>query len=187
MDVLRQGMKVGQPIILFRTSNADPAQDFTVAFQGLTSDFFAAGLVSSALNLHYGNGSVAAIDQPALEIEYAPFGVDSGLCVGLATTAVSGEGVTLQPCGVSAKTVWVVDVADSPATLNRGYVPLINGSTTNFSHPHVMTYPANGYPTDRPRPQIQVRNLTGFSNGFGPIIGTVFDTQLWGADFGVLR
>ena len=187
MDVLRQGMKVGQPIILFRTSNADPAQDFTVAFQGLTSDFFAAGLVSSAVNLHYGNGSVAAIDQPALEIEYAPFGVDSGLCVGLATTAVSGEGVTLQPCGVSAKTVWVVDVADSPATLNRGYVPLINGSTTNFSHPHVMTYPANGYPTDRPRPQIQVRNLTGFSNGFGPIIGTVIDTQLWGADFGVLR
>ena len=187
MDVLRQGMKVGQPIILFRTSNADPAQDFTVAFQGLVSDFFAAGLVSSALNLHYGNGSVAAIDQPARESEYAPFGVDSGLCVGLATTAVSGEGVTLQPCGVSAKTVWVVDVADSPATLNRGYVPLINGSTTNFSHPHVMTYPANGYPTDRPRPQIQVRNLTGFSNGFGPIIGTVIDTQLWGADFGVLR
>jgi|SRR6516165_7566863 len=187
MDVLRQGMKVGQPIILFRTSNADPAQDFTVAFQGLVSDFFAAGLVSSALNLHYGNGSVAAIDQPALEIEYAPFGVDSGLCVGLATTAVSGEGVTLQPCGVSAKTVWVVDVADSPATLNRGYVPLINGSTTNFSHPHVMTYPANGYPTDRPRPQIQVRNLTGFSNGFGPIIGTVIDTQLWGATFGVIR
>jgi len=180
MDVLRQGMKVGQPIILFRTSNADPAQDFTVAFQGLTSDFFAAGLVSSAVNLHYG-------DMPAFENEYAPFGVDSGLCVGLATTAVSGEGVTLQPCGVSAKTVWVVDVADSPATLNRGYVPLINGSTTNFSHPHVMTYPANGYPTDRPRPQIQVRNLTGFSNGFGPIIGTVIDTQLWGADFGVLR
>ena len=187
MDVLRQGMKVGQPIILFRTSNADPAQDFTVAFQGLTSDFFAAGLVSSALNLHYGNGSVAAIDQPALEIEYAPFGVDSGLCVGLATTAISGEGVTLQPCGVSAKTVWIDDQTDSPATFVRGYDPLINGSTTNFSHPHVMTYPANGYPTDRPRPQIQVRNLTGFSNGFGPIIGTVIDTQLWGATFGVIR
>ena len=180
MDVLRQGMKVGQPIILFRTSNADPAQDFTVAFQGLVSDFFAAGLVSSAVNLHYG-------DMPAFEFEYAPFGVDSGLCVGLATTAISGEGVTLQPCGVSAKTVWIDDQTDSPATFVRGYDPLINGSTTNFSHPHVMTYPANGYPTDRPRPQIQVRNLTGFSNGFGPIIGTVIDTQLWGATFGVIR
>jgi hypothetical protein len=187
MDVFRQGERVGQPVILFKSSNADPAQDFTVSFQGLVSDFFAAGLVSAALNLHYGNGSVAAIDQPALEVEYAPFGVDSGLCVGVASTAFQNEGVTLQPCGVSAKTVWVVDVADSPVTLNHGYVPLINGSDTNFSHPFVLSYPSNGFPTDKPRPQLQVRNLTGFSNGFGPIVGTVPDTQLWGADFGVSR
>ena len=186
MDVFRQGEKVGQPIILFRSSNADPAEDFTVSFQGLVSDFYAAGLVSAALNLHYGDGSVAAIDQPALEIEYAPFGVDSGLCAGVRSTAVQNEGVTLQPCGVTAKTVWVVDVADSPATLRRGYVPLINGSDTNFSHPFVLTYPSNGYPTDMPRPQLKVTNLTGFSNGFGPIVGTVPNTQLWGADFGVL-
>jgi hypothetical protein len=188
MDVLRQGARVNQPIILFRSSNADPAEDFTVAFQGLVSDFFAAGLVSSAVNLHYGDGSVIAQDEPAIELEYAPFGVDSGLCVGLATTAISGEGVTLQPCGVSAKTVWILDTFDQsfPAFLH-GYVPLINGSTTNFSHPHVMTYPSNGFPTDRPRPQIQVRNLTGFSNGFGPIVGTIPDTQEWGATFGVIR
>lgn len=185
MDVFRQGEKVGQPIILFRSSNADPAEDFTVSFQGLVSDFHAAGLVSAALNLHYGDGSVAAIDQPALEIEYSPFGVDSGLCAGVRSTAVQNEGVTLQPCGVTAKTVWVVDVADSPATLRRGYVPLINGSDTNFSHPFVLTYPSNGFPTDMPRPQLKVTNLTGFSNGFGPIVGTVPNTQLWGADFGV--
>jgi hypothetical protein len=187
MDVFRQGERVGQPIILFRSSNSDPAQDFTVSFQGLVSDFFAAGLVSAALNLHYGNGSVSAIDQPALEVEYAPFGVDSGLCVGTATTAIQNEGVTLQPCGVSAKTVWVADVADSPATLRGGYIPLINGSNTNFSHPFVLSYPKNGYPTDIPRPQLRTTNLTGFSNGFGPIVGTVPDYQLWGADFGVLR
>ena len=46
VDVLRQGEKVGQPIILFRTANFDPAEDFTVAFQGTVADFFAAGLVS---------------------------------------------------------------------------------------------------------------------------------------------
>ena len=51
VDVLRQGAKVGQPVILFRTSNSDPAEDFTVSFQGSTSDFFAAGLVSSAVAL----------------------------------------------------------------------------------------------------------------------------------------
>src|SRR5437868_6026233 len=83
VDVFRQGEKVGQPIILFRQANFDPAEDFTLSFQGLTSDFFAAGLVSAAVNLHYGNGSVNAIDEPAFEQEYAPFGVESGLCVGV--------------------------------------------------------------------------------------------------------
>jgi hypothetical protein len=212
MDVFRQGAKVGQPIILFRTSNQDPAEDFTVSFQGNVSDFFAAGLVSSAVNLHYGGGAcqagtstvagncVPSDDDLAYELEYAPYGVDTGLCVGVATTAIQNEGVTLQPCGVSSKTVWIVDDGgannngcprfpggDSPSTSCHGYTPVINGSDTNFSHPFVLTYPKNGYPTDRPRPQLKVANLTGFSNGFGPIVGTVPDNQLWAAVFGELR
>ena len=108
LDVWRQGAKVGQPIILFRTSDTDPAEDINASFQGLTSDFFGAGLVSSAVELHYGGG------------------------LGTATGA-------------------------------------------------------NGFPTDKPRPQLQVRNLTGFSNGIGRVVGTVIDTQLWGANFGVGR
>jgi hypothetical protein len=51
----------------------------------------------------------------------------------------------------------------------------------------VLTYPSNGYPTDIPRPQIQVRNLTGLSNGLGPVVGTVPGTQEWSARFGVLN
>ena len=47
VDVLRQGEKVGQPIILFRTANYDPALDWTVAFQGTVADFHTAGLVSA--------------------------------------------------------------------------------------------------------------------------------------------
>jgi len=211
LDVWRQGQKVGQPIILFRTSNSDPAEDFTIAYQGTVHDFFAAGLVSSAVNLHYGGGACLAPEtdavadvtpspgetatcetfapnEPAFEIEYSPYGVNSGLCVGTATTAIANEGVTLQPCGVSAKTVLILDTFDQsfPAFLH-GYFPVINGSDTNFSHPFVMTYPSNGYPTDMPRPQVRVNNLTGFSNGIGPIVGTVPDTQLWSAVFGVLR
>src|SRR5215469_13044023 len=195
LDVLRQGAKVGQPIILFRTSNTDPAEDIVPSLQGQVSDFFAAGLVSSAVALHYGctsppfSAATCAffVDDPAIELEYAPFGVDSGLCVGVAATATAKEGVTLQPCGVSAKTVWIIDTNDSPATLGGGYVPLINGSDTNFSHPFVLTYPSNGFPTDKPRPQLFVNNLTGFSHGIGTPIGSVDDTQLWGANFGVLR
>jgi hypothetical protein len=200
VDVLRQGEKVGQPIILFRTANFDPAEDWTVSFQGTTADFFAAGLVGAAVALHYGciptvnfpdcyGQTAIAVNDPAFEIEYAPYGVDSGLCLGVASTAVEEEGVTLQPCGVSAKTVWIADIFDSPSTLFNGYVPLINGSDTNFSQPFVLSYPESGYPTNMPRPQLEVDNITGFSNGFpgGPELGTVQDNQLWGAAFGVLN
>ena len=69
------------------------------------SDFYAAGLVSPQVALHYGGQSLGSKDEPAFELEYSPFGVDSGLCVGVATTAIQNEGVTLQPCGVSSKTV----------------------------------------------------------------------------------
>src|ERR1700721_1270399 len=54
LDVLRQGEKVGQPVILFRTANSDPAEDWTAAFQGTTADYYAAGLVTAQLALHYG-------------------------------------------------------------------------------------------------------------------------------------
>jgi len=119
VDVLRQGEKVGQPIILFRSANFDPALDWSISFQGTVADFFAAGLVSATTALHYGCDAATTgfaggtcntfPNLNAFEIEYAPFGVDSGLCMGVAATAFNDEGVTLQPCGVSAKTVWIVD------------------------------------------------------------------------------
>ena len=189
-DVFRQGAKVGQPIILFKTSNSDPALDWTVSFQGNVSDFCGAGIITGFTCYRWGTptGSSAAItaDLPAFEIEYAPFGVESGLCMGVATTAFQGEGVTLAPCGVTAKTVWIGDSLDNPFS---HYVPLINGSNTNFSHPYVLTYPNNGYPTDKPRPQLQVRNLTGFSQPGTVlwVISSVSSNQLWSARFGVLR
>ena len=211
LDVYQQKQSAGQKIILFRESNSDPAEDFTVANEGRVSDFFQAGLVSSSLNLHYGcNWSIAENmctntsypDDYAFEEEYAPFGVDSGLCVGVASTAVAGEGVTLQGCGESSRTVWVVDVPLAPGQQSDGCpfsnplysveAPLINGSDTNFSHPFVSTYPAAGYPTDSSRPQLTVANLTGFSqtgNTFGcgtnSIVGPN-NNQLWAAVAGVL-
>ena len=55
----------------------------------------------------------------AIEFEYSPAGVNSGLCIGVASHRHNNEGVTLQPCGVSAKTVWIVDVQNSaPAALH---------------------------------------------------------------------
>jgi hypothetical protein len=189
VDVYRQGEKVGQPIILFRQSNNDPALDWESSFQGTVSQLGPAGigLLSAATVLHY--GGVAGPDLAAFENEYAPFGVNSGLCAGVAATAFQNEGVTLQPCGVSGKTIWIVDFNEDNFNNFPG-VPLINGSNTNFSHPFVLTYPDNANPTDKPRPQLVVQNLTGFTQpgngGFLPVISSVKSGQLFFATFGVL-
>jgi hypothetical protein len=171
MDVKQGTTRAGTPIILYRSANNDAAEDFTVSFQGTVNDFYQAGLVSSALNLHYSHFA-------AFEFEYSPNGVNSGLCVGVGSTAANQTPVALEPCGSSSKTVWVVDSYD---TIRGGYVPLINGSDTNFSHPYVLHYPGNGYPTDTPRPQLNTYELQKYSNN------SVYDNELWGANYGVLR
>lgn len=169
VDDYKQQQSTGSPIILFRTSNSDPAEDFTYSAQGTVADFYAAGLVSAALNLHYSSFE-------AYELQYSPYGASSGLCVGVGATPVDGTQVTLQPCGVSAKTIWVIDKYD----LKKGFAPLINGADTNFSNPYVLTYPQDGYPTDMPRPVLTTETLQKFSNG------SVNDRQLWGVRLGVL-
>ena len=64
--------------------------------------------------------------------------MDSGLCLGAATTAISREGVPLQLCGVSSKSVWVVDTCDSWDSFTDGaFFPVINGSDANFSQPYL--------------------------------------------------
>ena len=183
VDVYQQGNRVGQRIILFRTSNRDPAEDFTITdidpFNGqpptvAVLNTLDSGLFSKAVVVRYGSDLV-------YENEYAPFGVDSGLCMGLASAPFNGEGVTLQACGYTARTLWIVDKRPGQ-DFNHGYVPLINGADTNFTNPYVLTYPANGVPTDLPRPQLTVHTLQTYSKGYP----YVFTDQLWGADFGVL-
>jgi hypothetical protein len=181
IDVLRQGERVGQPVILFRSANYDPAEDWALAFQGDVADFYEAGLVSAEVALHYGCGgtvvpaiqctSPSGTDDQAFEIEYSPFGVESGLCMAVAATAFSGEGVTLQGCGQSSRSVWIEDTIDSPVT---PYYAAINGSDDNFSDPFVLTYPSDANPVDKPRAQVVVTNLDKFASG-----PTDNDNQLW--------
>ena len=181
VDVFRQGERTGQPVILFRSSNSDPAMDWSASFQGTVNQLVTLGLLSPLTGLHYG-------DDFAFENAYTPFGVFSGLCLGVAATAFQNEGVTLQPCGASSRTIWIVD--DNESFLhNFPGVPLINGSNTNFSHPFVLTYPPNANPTDIPRVQLRVTNLTGSTQPGGhhfPVISTVNSSQLWIATFGEL-
>jgi hypothetical protein len=96
----------GQQMVLQPVSSSDPSEDLKPR-GGLVSDFYAAGMVSAAVNRHYGSLRAA-------QLEYAPRGDASGLCVGLARTAYEGEPLTLQPCTIPRRTVWIIDTADSP-------------------------------------------------------------------------
>ena len=157
----------GTRVTLHYASNSDPAEDWTIWPTGTVSQLAAFGIVSHNLALHYGP------DQ-AFEAEYAPYGAGTGLCAGLPSAAVNRESVTLQECGQSGRTVWVIDAADQSGR----YTPLINGSDTNFSDPQVLTEPR--WPARWPNPQLISYRLQKFANG------TVYDDQMWDNTIGVL-
>ncbi|WP_028801090.1 hypothetical protein [Streptomyces sp. 142MFCol3.1] len=176
VETVHRGVaRVGQPTVMHPVSKSDPSGDIVGHRAGPVSDFYKDGLVSARVNKHYG-------DLRAVEVEYAPHGKRTGLCAGLASTAYQNEGLTLQKCGMSAKTVWIIDTPDSPSTASEGHFPLVNGSTTNFAHPYAMTFTHNspdhcdyrdgGRPTTVPA-QIRVARLVGNPTH-------VPASQLWG-------
>jgi hypothetical protein len=164
--VFRGIAAAGQPTIVAPPSSSGPAGDLvaTAPGKGLVSDFFAAGLVSAAVNQHYGS-------EMAVQIEYAPLGQPTGLCSALAIPAFQNEGLTLQPCSTPGTTVWIVDTADAPAA--APYFPIVNGSTTDFTHPFAMII--HGNPAHKRFPQIKVQRLRGNPDH-------VRISQLWGAN-----
>jgi hypothetical protein len=162
--------RVGQPVILAPASSSDPSQDL-IPTLGRVSDFYAQGMVSAEVNRRYGNLDAA-------QIQYAPFGVVSGLCVGLAKPAFQGAGLTLQPCTVPGTTVFIIDLPNATAD---GYFPILNASTRNFSRPFAMHYPRDQQVNEQRLQQIQIRHLQ-----FRGKEHTLPDRQLWGAHMGVL-
>ena len=87
------------------------------------------------MNAHFGS-------EPAVQIEYAPYGHPTGLCTAVATTAYQNEGLSLQPCSTPGVTIWILDTADAPAAYPP-YFPIVNGSDTDFVHPFAMTILGN--------------------------------------------
>jgi hypothetical protein len=128
LGIMGTAPNAGEGVGLQQASSSDTAKDWVLSVQGTVSKFFAGGLTSSLMNSHYGS-------YHAYEYEYAPGGAPSGLCFGAAANAQAGAPVTLQPCGVSARTIWVADSADPDGQL----LPLINGTDTNSTQPLVLT------------------------------------------------
>ncbi len=125
------------------------------------------------MNRHYGS-------LEASQLEYAPLGKPTGLCVGVPISPYSGEALSLQPCTVPGRTVWIIATALSPATASAGFFPIISGATTDFVHPFAMTYPRR-VNTNTTLPPIRLRHLR-----FTGPTQAVPATQLWGVKLGVL-
>ena len=161
----------GVPTEVRPASSSNPAEDLIVPLGGPVhvSQFYADGMVSAAVNEHYRS-------ELAVQIEYAPYGKPTGLCTAVATTAYQDEPLSLQPCSTPGTTVWILDIADSPATYPP-YFPIVNGSDTDFVHPFAMTI--LGDPADQPFTPIIMQHLTG-----NP--GSVPANQLWGDAHGTV-
>ena len=155
LGVIGSEQDIGQPVDLQSVSSG-PNENWVVSFEGPVSNFYNSGLVSTTIDDHYRNNE-------AYEYEYAPYGVLSGLCLGVSGTAQNGTSVTLQPCGVSSRTVWVSDAAEQYGQ----QVPLINGTDTNFTQPFVLTAGSTS------------ANLTTSSLG-GSGDGQFWSTEHWG-------
>jgi hypothetical protein len=163
LDVPTQVGQAGQSLTLARANRASKGEDFVGQVLGTVSDFHAAGFVSAGLNALYGGLSV-------YEIEYAPGASPSFLCLGTAGTPGAGTPVTLEPCGMQAKTLWIF----APQKTSSGpHEVLINAATSrNFQHPYVLTTLAPGTPL------ATAQLVAGTSSAFAH--------QLWNWETGVL-
>jgi hypothetical protein len=171
-DVLDGVARIGQPSVLNPGSGADPSEDFLPVAKPVAA-FYKDGMVSAQINSHYGQ-------LKASQIEYAPEGKPTGLCVGLATTPYQNEGLTMQPCNTPGRTVWIIDTSDSPSTAHAGFFPIVSAATTDLVHPFAMTLPDYEVTYHQPL-QIHVSKLV-----FSGSTKTLASRQLWGVHFGPL-
>ena len=161
----------GVPTIVSPAAGWNPGEDFTLPTGTPVNAayYYARGMVSAALTSQYGGTGFAAV-----QIEYAPYGKPTGLCSGIATTAYQDEALSLQPCSTPDTTVWILDFNDSQI---RGDYSIINASTTDFTHPFVMTILGN--PAQQLFTPIILQHLLG-----NP--GNVPANELWSTASGTL-
>lgn len=130
-------------IRLRNLSDTYPNEDFILDGAFHTVDWFVLhGYISAT--------SYAAENYPnfiAFQLESAPNGVPNDECAGLASPAFNGEGVTKEPCGVNAQTLWVLDhnAGEGNCLISNTYCPVVNGSDSNFSNPEALTATSNSF------------------------------------------
>ena len=88
----------GEPIAIATASSTSQAEDWSISQQATVSEFYTAGLMSAAMNLHWGSDE-------AYEFAYTPGGTWTGLCMGTSTATALGRSLSRHaaqrppPCG----------------------------------------------------------------------------------------
>lgn len=171
---------VGTLVNLHLADNSRSNEDFTVQQVGLVSDYCRSednpdGILpsTSVPCTHFYNNDV-------YELDYSPFGNDSGLCLGTVGKPFNGMPVRLVDCGSSQGSLLIQQnnnasaSTDACTTLNPStndgidFSAYISGATPVFSHPFVTTVDSG---TGKPTNQVELwrqQTLTG---------GTIRDSQ----------
>jgi hypothetical protein len=162
----------GSDVDLALAHNFAASEDFIGSQVGTLGQFVAGGLISST--------SYVALNYPStfpvFEEEFAPYGVTTGLCVGVSKRNVrQGGEVDLRDCGDSARTLWVGDlnnaVKDKHSIIGVD-LPWVNAADPNFSHALSLTTDDFG--------NLYLAELA--KNG-----GAVNDNQEWGLKIGPVK
>jgi hypothetical protein len=151
------GGRTGRKINVRLARNSRPNENFVPSAIGRVSQFCGADPHD-----YFPATSYACTHYPdfwVFEAQWSPFGNESGLCAGVAVAGRGGENVTLQPCGASARTLWIGDRANGLGGDCRypgNYCPWVNGGAADSAHPLALTVDTS---TVVPADQLKVERL----------------------------
>jgi hypothetical protein len=159
-----------QEVILGKASNRNPTEDFVIKDLGSVGSMYGQRqpMITPQFDTSYGALS-------AYEFQYAPYGVNSNLCLGTGPGQVAQAGfkVRLEPCGKHRNSVWAIFTGQFVRDhTTSGYDVLISAATNSLSDPLVLSYPA-GSPTEMLSPRLDVQPLHAYANRM------IFDSQQW--------
>lgn len=155
-DETGTGGRAGRKINMLDGGIGRPSGEFTASLIGRVYQFCGSDVhdfypPASYLCTHEWNDWV-------FEAAWSPYGIQSGLCVGVGTAGEDGESVTLRPCGRSAHTLWIAGRANGTGSCRTpgNYCPWISGADFNFRRPFVLTLDTR---TTAPVNQLRIERL----------------------------
>ena len=157
----------GQPVNMLNASNSRPNADFTIAPLGTTRNYCRSDANPNGILPSNSVACTQFAGSTVYELDWAPYGNDSGYCIGSSGTPVNGKPLTLVRCGstqgslmiqqnntAAASTDGCAGAAPTSTTGSADFSAYISAATTAFSHPYVVTVDTG---TQRPENQLKLQ------------------------------